>query len=91
MDDFASPGTECNSYSLPNFEMNYIQPGKRPVSSMTPMIALTPEKNVRLVTGGSGGTRILTSTALVTIKSNSWNVYILYSIKEFCFTLDNSS
>jgi gamma-glutamyltranspeptidase len=65
MDDFASPGSECNSYSLPNYTINYIQPGKRPVSSMTPLIAINPDKRVRLVSGGSGGTRILTSTALV--------------------------
>ena len=85
MDDFASPNSECNSYSLPNYSINYIEPGKRPVSSMTPLIALTPDKNVRLVCGGrnslkiiqnilkmicifksgSGGTRIITSSALV--------------------------
>ena len=52
MDDFASPNSECNSYSLPNYSINYIEPGKRPVSSMTPLIALTPDKNVRLVCGG---------------------------------------
>lgn len=65
MDDFACPGSESNSYSLPNYTINYIQPGKRPVSSMTPLIAINPDNKVRLVSGGSGGTRILTSTALV--------------------------
>lgn len=68
MDDFASPDSECNSYSLPNYSINYIQPGKRPVSSMTPLVAINPDNSVRLVSGGSGGTRILTSTALVTFK-----------------------
>lgn len=66
MDDFAAPTDICNAYSLPNYEINYIQPGKRPVSSMTPLIAINPDKNVRLVNGGSGGTRIITSTALTT-------------------------
>ena len=32
---------------------------------MTPLIALNSDKNVRLVCGSSGGTRIITSTALV--------------------------
>lgn len=64
MDDFACPDTECNSYGVPNYSANFIQPGKRPVSSMTPLIAINPDKNVRLVSGASGGTRILTSTAL---------------------------
>jgi gamma-glutamyltranspeptidase len=52
MDDFASPNSECNSYSLPNYPINYIEPGKRPASSMTPLIALNPDKSVRLVCGG---------------------------------------
>lgn len=69
MDDFACPSSECNSYSLPNYAINYIQPGKRPVSSMTPLIAINPDNSVRLVSGGSGGTRIITSTALTTAKN----------------------
>lgn len=67
MDDFSAPDSECNSFGLPNYSINYIQPFKRPVSSMTPLIALDQEKNVRLVCGSSGGTRIITSTALVRI------------------------
>ena len=65
MDDFSAPDSECNSFGLPNYSINYIEPYKRPVSSMTPLIALNEDKNVRLVCGGSGGTRIITSTALV--------------------------
>ena len=38
---------------------------------MTPLIALNEDKNVRLVCGASGGTRIITSTALVKILVNS--------------------
>ncbi len=65
MDDFSTPNIEFNSFSLPNYSINFIEPGKRPVSSMTPLIALDQDKNVRLVCGSSGGTRIVTSTALV--------------------------
>ena len=65
MDDFSAPDSECNSFGLPNYSINYIQPFKRPVSSMTPLIALNEDKSVRLVCGSSGGTRIITSTALL--------------------------
>ena len=65
MDDFAVPNSICNSFGVPNHANNYIQPGKRPVSSMVPLIALDNDRNVKLVAGGSGGTRILTSCGLV--------------------------
>lgn len=65
MDDFSCPNGDYNSFSLPNYSINYVKPGKRPVSSMTPLIAIDQNKNVRLVCGSSGGTRIITSTALV--------------------------
>lgn len=65
MDDFSSPDAECNAFFVPNYSINYIVPGKRPVSSMSPLIALDENKNVRLVCGSSGGTRIITTTALV--------------------------
>ena len=71
MDDFSCPSGEFNSFSLPNYSINYVQPGKRPVSSMTPLIALDENKNTRLVCGSSGGTRIITSTALVSYSLNT--------------------
>jgi gamma-glutamyltranspeptidase len=70
MDDFSAPNAECNSFGLPNYSINYVEPGKRPVSSMTPLIAVNNEdKTVRLVCGSSGGTRIITSTALAAAKN----------------------
>ena len=39
---------------------NKIQPGKRPQSSMSPLIILDPEGDVRMLAGGTGGTRIIT-------------------------------
>ncbi|MEX0449661.1 gamma-glutamyltransferase [Spiribacter sp. 221] len=38
---------------------NRIQPGKRPLSSMSPMIAFNADKQPRLIIGSPGGTRII--------------------------------
>jgi gamma-glutamyltranspeptidase / glutathione hydrolase len=58
MDDFASkPGTE-NLFHLIQGESNAIQPGRRPVSSMTPTIVVRDGK-VFLMLGAPGGSRII--------------------------------
>jgi gamma-glutamyltranspeptidase/glutathione hydrolase len=60
MDDFAAkPGT-ANMFGLVQGENNAIQPGKRPLSSMTPTIVLRDGK-LFMVVGGPGGGRIITS------------------------------
>ena len=64
MDDFSTPGT-VNYFGVPASEPNYIKPGKRPMSSMTPIIVLDPNDNARLVLGASGGTKIITAVAQV--------------------------
>ena len=65
MDDFSIPGSP-NQFSLPPSPMNYPEPGKRPVSSSTPVIF---EKNghVVMIVGGTGGSRIISSTLLALI------------------------
>ena len=57
MDDFSSPNI-TNMFDLPPTPMNRIRPGKRPMSSMTPMIMTDSEGNAKLVIGGNGGTTI---------------------------------
>jgi gamma-glutamyltranspeptidase/glutathione hydrolase len=58
MDDFASkPGAE-NLFHLIQGESNAIQAGKRPVSSMTPTIAVRDGK-LFLILGAPGGSRII--------------------------------
>ncbi|KAG0598252.1 hypothetical protein M758_12G058000 [Ceratodon purpureus] len=63
MDDFAIPTSQPPGY-LPPPPQNFIRPGKRPLSSMTPTIVL---QGGRLygVLGGSGGIRIITTVAQV--------------------------
>jgi gamma-glutamyltranspeptidase/glutathione hydrolase len=57
MDDFtSSPGTP-NLFGLVGTETNAIQPGKRPASSMTPILALKEGRAV-LSLGAAGGSRI---------------------------------
>ncbi|CAH1801092.1 unnamed protein product, partial [Owenia fusiformis] len=47
---------------------NFIKPGKRPLSSMGPVIILNSTTNkVKLVLGGIGGSRIPTATAYVAV------------------------
>ncbi len=64
MDDFSSkPGTP-NAYGLIGGEANAIEPGKRPLSSMTPTIVLKDGRPF-LATGSPGGSRIITTTLQV--------------------------
>jgi gamma-glutamyltranspeptidase/glutathione hydrolase len=59
MDDFtAKPGT-ANMFGLVQGAANAIQPGKRPLSSMSPTIVLRDGK-VFMVVGSPGGARIIT-------------------------------
>ena len=64
MDDFSIPEIDSdNQFRIT--EPNYIQPGKRPLSSMTPTILVNSDKSVRMIVGASGGARITTSVAQV--------------------------
>ncbi|XP_064618473.1 glutathione hydrolase 1 proenzyme-like [Lineus longissimus] len=62
MDDFSTPNTS-NSFGFPASKMNFIKPGKRPMSSMSPSIILDGNGDVRLVIGASGGSKIISSVA----------------------------
>ncbi|XP_064467545.1 scoloptoxin SSD14-like isoform X2 [Ornithodoros turicata] len=77
MDDFSTPGFS-NTYGIAPSMSNFIQPGKRPMSSMAPAIFVNPYGSVDLVLGGAGGAKITSSIALVSMK----NLWQGYSIKE---------
>ncbi|XP_053376277.1 glutathione hydrolase 1 proenzyme-like [Mercenaria mercenaria] len=79
MDDFSTPGT-VNFFGVPSSSANFIVPGKRPLSSMSPSIIVDKWGDAQLVIGAAGGTRIITSTAQVTVETLLFNWEIKESI-----------
>jgi gamma-glutamyltranspeptidase/glutathione hydrolase len=63
MDDFTSKVGVPNLYGLVQGENNKIEPGKRPLSSMSPTIVLQDGKPW-LILGTPGGSRIITAVTL---------------------------
>lgn len=61
MDDFSIPRTP-NSFGYVPCKVNYVQPGKRPLSSATPMILTHPNGALFFIAGSAGGSRIITVT-----------------------------
>ncbi len=61
MDDFSAKAGIPNSFGLTGGRANAIEPGKRPLSSMSPTIVLKDGKPF-LATGTPGGSRIMTTT-----------------------------
>ncbi|KAG8525933.1 uncharacterized protein KY384_000695 [Bacidia gigantensis] len=69
MNDFSIPGSS-NSFGYTPSPANYIRPGKRPLSSISPTIVEHKSNNsLYYVIGSAGGSRIITATI-----QNLWNV-----------------
>lgn len=68
MDDFTTRRGARNAFELAQSDRNLPAPGKRPLSSMCPVIVLD-DHGVRLVAGASGGPRIITATAQVLLNT----------------------
>lgn len=62
MNDFSIPGSS-NAFGYVPSPANYVRPGKRPLSSITPILVEHASNNsLYLVIGAAGGSRIITST-----------------------------
>lgn len=68
MNDFSSPGA-INAFGYVASPQNYPQPGKRPQSSISPVIVDFPNGTFFFGVGAAGGSRITTSTI-----QNLWHV-----------------
>jgi gamma-glutamyltranspeptidase/glutathione hydrolase/leukotriene-C4 hydrolase len=76
---------EMNDFSISNkinCSFNCISPGKRPVSSQSPLILIDNKETIRLVLGGSGGMKIITSVAHVALLHLLFNRNIKESIDQ---------
>uniref|UniRef100_A0A8R1TXC9 Gamma-glutamyltransferase n=1 Tax=Onchocerca volvulus TaxID=6282 RepID=A0A8R1TXC9_ONCVO len=63
MDDFSTPGM-ANGFGFAPSESNFIEPKKKPMSSMSPMIIYnTKTGKVVMVAGASGGSKIISVLA----------------------------
>ncbi|KHJ97057.1 hypothetical protein OESDEN_02974 [Oesophagostomum dentatum] len=73
MDDFSSPD-HPNAFGFPPSPANFIQPGKRPMSSQSPIVIFdtSPNKKTKprlLAVGGAGGSTIISGVAEVAFHS----------------------
>lgn len=68
MDDFSTPGMR-NFYGVAPSEANFIVPGKRPMSSMAPVVVVDENGDVQLALGGTGGAKITSGVALVVMRT----------------------
>ncbi|KAI8979758.1 gamma-glutamyltranspeptidase [Mycotypha africana] len=68
MDDFSIPGVP-NNFGLYPSPYNFIAPGKRPLSTITPTMLEDENQNLEMVVGGSGGSQILTATLNVILNT----------------------
>lgn len=69
LNDFS---TDNSYFALPVSGANRRQPGKRPMSSMAPLIVTTRRDGVQLVAGAAGGTRIPTALVNVLMAALRW-------------------
>jgi gamma-glutamyltranspeptidase len=69
MDDFSHPERAVNYFGLQETPNNYPQPGKRALSSMSPIIIVDRKSQMPdLIIGAAGGSKIISSLSLAIIR-----------------------
>lgn len=68
MDDFSYPDRAVNYFGLQETPTNYPEPGKRALTSMSPIIVIDKNGNVKLVIGAAGGSKITSALSLALIR-----------------------
>nr|CAB3248949.1 gamma-glutamyltranspeptidase 1 [Phallusia mammillata] len=86
MDDFSSPNV-TNSFGVPPSPSNFIKPGNRPMSSMTPIVVVranmkTGANDVFMIDGAAGGTKITTSTAMTMMDCLWFGADVVTSVEQ---------
>jgi gamma-glutamyltranspeptidase/glutathione hydrolase len=82
MDDFSvSPGVP-NAFGLIGSEANSVEPGKRPLSSMSPSIVLDSGGKPILACGAAGGPRIINATLQTIVRCIDYGMNIGDAIGE---------
>lgn len=75
MDDFVTEPGKANFFGLVGKAANEIEPGKKPLSSMSPTILLKDGKPF-ILAGGAGGPRIITATLLTIVNAIDYGMDI---------------
>lgn len=68
MDDFSIEPGVPNHFGLVGSEANKVEPGKRPLSSMSPTIVLGPDEEPWLAIGAAGGPTIISQVAVALVR-----------------------
>lgn len=79
MDDFAVDPGKPNQFGLVQGDKNNIQPGKRPLSSMTPTIVMKGNQAI-MVLGSPGGPKIITSVLLTLLNVLDYGMNIQQAV-----------
>ncbi|PGH29019.1 gamma-glutamyltransferase [[Emmonsia] crescens] len=103
MNDFSIPNTD-NAFGFIPSPANFIRPGKRMLSSMSPTIVTHPNGTLYFVTGAAGGSRIITSivqsiinvidrdmTACEALREPRLHNQLVPNVSTFEYTFDNST
>ena len=81
MNDFSIPGIS-NAFGFVPSPINYIRPGKRPLSSITPIIVEHPNGTLYISIGAAGGSRIITATVQNLIHVLDHNLTLPAALKQ---------